>query len=122
MPKTQRVSPPGTRTRILSLSEKQREGRAVNAVAEMMMRNLLVPKIFLEPKGPKIFVKPKLVNTNTTFADLLAIDRAGSGDVHAVEIFFSQFKDPHVTKDFLEKLLPRAIQRVLEFRPVHFFI
>ncbi len=57
-----------------ALSERQREGRAVNAVAGLLMRKLFVPKIFLESKVP-----------NNLRVDLLAIDRAGSGDIHIVE-------------------------------------
>lgn len=56
-----------------TLSDKQRKGRAVNAVADLLQRRLLVPKIYLEPKG-------------SAFADVLAIDRAGSGDIHAVSV------------------------------------
>lgn len=54
------------------LTLRQQKGRAVNAVAEVLRKKLLVPNIYLEP--PYMAV------------DVLAVDRAGSGDLHAVEI------------------------------------
>ena len=49
-------------------------GRAKNAVQEYLIRKLLVPKIYLDAEwgGRRV--------------DVLAVDRAGVGDVHAVEI------------------------------------
>jgi len=49
-------------------------GRAKNAVQEYLIRKLLVPKIYLEAEwgGARV--------------DVLAVDRAGVGDVHVVEI------------------------------------
>jgi hypothetical protein len=57
-----------------SLTLRQQKGRAVNAVAEVLRKRLLVPNIYLEPRSPYITV------------DVLAVDRAGSGDLHAAEI------------------------------------
>jgi hypothetical protein len=51
-----------------------REGRAVNAVADFLRKMLYVPNIYLEPPSSIIA------------ADVLAVDRGGSGDLHAVEI------------------------------------
>jgi hypothetical protein len=56
------------------LTLRQREGRAVNAVAELLRRRLSVPNIYLEPPASLIS------------ADVLAVDRGGAGDLHAVEI------------------------------------
>ncbi|MGO9936926.1 MAG: hypothetical protein ACLPH3_04585 [Terracidiphilus sp.] len=56
------------------LTTRQREGRAINAVAELLRRKLSVPNIYLEPPA-------SLVS-----ADVLAVDRGGAGDLHAVEI------------------------------------
>src|SRR5271157_3199763 len=56
------------------LTLRQQKGRAVKAVAEVLRKKLLVPSIYLEPHSPYIA------------ADVLAVDRAGSGDLHAVEI------------------------------------
>jgi hypothetical protein len=57
-----------------TLTARQQKGRAVNAVAELLRKRLSVPNIYLEPRSPYIA------------ADVLAVDRAGSGDLHAVEI------------------------------------
>jgi hypothetical protein len=57
-----------------SLTLRQQEGRAVNAVAEMLRKRLSVPNIYLEPPSSLIA------------ADVLAVDRAGAGDLHAVTI------------------------------------
>jgi hypothetical protein len=57
-----------------SLTIRQQKGRAVNAVAELLRKKLSVPNIYLEPRFPSLAV------------DVLAVDRAGSGDLHAVEI------------------------------------
>jgi hypothetical protein len=59
---------------IRRLTSRQREGRAINAVAELLRRKLSVPNIYLEPS-------PSLIT-----ADILAVDRGGAGDLHAVEI------------------------------------
>ncbi len=56
------------------LTPRQREGRAINAVAELLRRTLSVPNIYLEPPVSLIA------------ADVLAVDRGGAGDLHAVEI------------------------------------
>ena len=58
----------------LRLTSRQREGRAINAVAELLRRTLSVPNIYLEPPASLIS------------ADILAVDRGGAGDLHAVEI------------------------------------
>lgn len=57
-----------------TLTLRQKEGRAVNAVAELLRKTLSVPNIYLEPHTSKLAV------------DVLAVDRAGSGDLHGVEI------------------------------------
>jgi hypothetical protein len=64
------------------LTLRQREGRAINAVAELLRRKLSVPNIYLEPP-------PTLIS-----ADILAVDRAGAGDLHAVEIKLKRDLDP----------------------------
>ena|SRR5208283_4985662 len=57
-----------------SLTLRQQRGRAVNAVAEGLRKKLLVPNIYLEPHSHPLAV------------DVLAVDRAGAGDLHAVLI------------------------------------
>ena len=54
---------------------QQLELRARNAVAEVLIKNLVVPKIFFEAPW-----------TRKSVPDVLAIDRGGTGDVHVVEI------------------------------------
>jgi len=110
-------------TRELTL--RQREGRAINAVAELLRRKLSVPNIYLEPPGSLIL------------ADVLAVDRGGSGDLHAVEIKMErdlspsegQRRRPYNQKDlnelnemwnakFREKLY--GIHRHLMSMPAHY--
>jgi hypothetical protein len=56
------------------LTLRQQKGRAVNAVAEVLQKKLMVPNIYLEPHIGSLAV------------DVLAVDRAGAGDLHAVEV------------------------------------
>jgi hypothetical protein len=57
------------------LSTSQLEGRLKNAAAEFLHHRLIVPKVFLEAAWPSY-----------RRIDLLAVDRAGSGDIHVVEV------------------------------------
>ena len=57
------------------LNVRTRHGRAVNAIAEFLRSDLTVPNIFLEPRA-----------FAASMIDVLAIDRAGAGDLHGVEI------------------------------------
>lgn len=66
------AAPSKVRAGATAISEEQRQGRAANAVAELLMRKLFVPKIYLKPSNFSI--------------DVLAVDRAGSGDIHGVRI------------------------------------
>jgi hypothetical protein len=58
------------------LAPKILEGRGKNAVAQLFTKHLIVPKIFFEAHWPN----------RTTVVDVLAVDRSGAGDLHAVEI------------------------------------
>jgi hypothetical protein len=60
-----------------SITPRQREGRAINVVADLLRRTLRVPNIYLEPP-PSVIA-----------ADVLAVDSGGAGDLHAVEIELS---------------------------------
>ncbi|HEX4032450.1 MAG TPA: hypothetical protein VHX20_18950 [Terracidiphilus sp.] len=64
------------------LTQRQRDGRAINAVAELLRRKLSVPNIYLEPPSSLIS------------ADILAVDRGGAGDLHAVEIKLGRDLNP----------------------------
>ena len=109
----------------VKLTSRQMEGRAINAVAELLRRKLSVPNIYLEPL-------PSLIS-----ADVLAVDRGGAGDLHAVEIklerelnpFEGQRRKPSSTKElnelhrvwyakYSEKL--KVIHRQVMSMPVYF--
>ena len=64
-------------TRRLSL--RQSNGRIANTVADLLRKKLTVPEIYLRPRLPGV-----------TGVDVLAVDHAGSGDIHGVEILFGQ--------------------------------
>jgi hypothetical protein len=57
------------------LSSRRTHGRGVNAVAELLRRHLSVPEIYLEPKI-----------SGVPAVDVLAVDKAGSGDFHIAEV------------------------------------
>ncbi len=58
------------------LSPQQRGARAKTAVAELLFRELIVPKVFVEAHWP---------DARHT-VDVMAVDRSGSGEVHVVEV------------------------------------
>jgi hypothetical protein len=61
----------------MTQAEMQQElGRAKNAIQDYLIRKLVVPKVYLD------------ADWNGKSVDVLAIDRAGVGDVHAVRIVF----------------------------------
>ncbi|MGP8250451.1 MAG: hypothetical protein ACLQHF_00345 [Terracidiphilus sp.] len=74
------------------LQTQQNLGRAKNAIQDYLIRKLLYPKVYLDAEW------------NGVHIDLLAIDRTGVGDVHAVRIAPVRFEDgpanwqEHVTK------------------------
>jgi hypothetical protein len=84
------------------LTDRTRHGRAVNAVAEYFRVKLAVPNIYFEPSS---LVTPRF--------DLLAVDRAGSGDLHAAEI-----KVPNIFVSSLSNL--RGYVARLKEWPAHF--
>lgn len=106
------------------LTIRQREGRAINVVAELLRRKLSVPNIYLEPPSSLIS------------ADVLAVDHGGAGDLHAVEIKlerdlspFEGQRQPSSPKEwneiyathhakYCEKL--QGIHRQLMSMPAHF--
>jgi hypothetical protein len=71
-----------------SLSPNKRiRGRAINSVAAFLRETLSVPEIYLEP-GISPTLRP----------DVLAVDRAGSGDIHVVELKLTKFSSPDAAK------------------------
>lgn len=104
MPRTQSIgSVPGSESQ--QINERQREGRAANAVADLLMRRLLVPKIFFEAKG-FVFSGERV--------DLLAIDRAGSGDIHVVKFKLSGTSSPS------KAVISNSVKALLNAVPAHF--
>ena len=58
------------------LSPLQQEARAKTAVAELLFRELIVPKVFVDAPWPG----------TRTVVDVMAIERSGTGDVHIAEV------------------------------------
>ncbi len=84
-------------------------GRAQNAVQTFLVRSLLIPKVYL---GADWYGR---------HIDVLAIDRAGSGDVHGVRLVpcDPRQRDSHGHSYLLEKAVLTAIQEFSDF-PIHF--
>jgi hypothetical protein len=59
-----------------TLSEEQQQSRAKNAVARFLFHELIVPKIFFDARWP----------SRRGRVDILAIDRAGAGEIHIVDV------------------------------------
>jgi hypothetical protein len=57
------------------VQELQQRGRTMNIIQEFLVHKLLFPKVYLD------------ADWNGNNVDVLAIDRSGSGDVHAVQIY-----------------------------------
>jgi hypothetical protein len=95
---------------VMAISEKQRKGRAANAVAGLLVRKLLVPKVYMGPKGLRIFMKPEFELNENPWIDVLAIDRAGSGDTHGVMIDLSPRRhlDQASFEDYLKFYIAKA--------------
>src|ERR1700679_2106144 len=85
----------------LRLSSRRIHGRAVNAVAELLCRHLSVPEIYLEPR---------ILGIAST--DVLAVDRAGSGDLHAVEV--------KAITEFLSRSQLKSLLTQVKSIPFHF--
>jgi len=58
------------------LSPTQQAARAENVIASLLDRKLIVPKIFFEAAWP----------ARKSRVDVLAVDKSGAGDIHAVEV------------------------------------
>lgn len=58
------------------LNVEQQHARVENAVAQFLCNALVVPKIFFEAQWP----------SRDNRVDVLAVDRAGAGEIHAVEV------------------------------------
>jgi len=58
------------------LDAEQRAARATNVVADLLFRQLIVPKVFFEANWPN----------RSSRVDVLGVDRSGSGEIHVVEV------------------------------------
>jgi hypothetical protein len=84
---------------MLEVQELQQRGRAMNAVQEFLVHKLLFPKVYLD------------VDWNGNTVDVLAIDRSGVGDVHAVRFVNWEvgLGDDHGYSSFLEKAVSAEV-------------
>lgn len=94
---------------IQELQNQHYLGRAKNAVQSFLIHKLLVPKVYLD------------ANWDGWNLDVLAIDRAGVGDVHGVRLVFWEpgRRDIHGYSAFLEKAISAAVEDFAGF-PGHF--
>ena len=94
---------------IQELQNQHELGRAKNSVQSFLIRKLLVPKVYLD------------VSLGDKAADVLAVDRAGIGDVHAVRLvpWEQGHNDDHGWSSYLEKRVSEKIEAFIDF-PAHF--
>ena len=85
---------------MIELQAQQEIGRAKNAIQDYLIRKLLLPKVYLD------------ADWGGATVDVLAIDRGGVGDVHAVRIVFGALQP--AAADILETV------KALEAIPSHF--
>jgi hypothetical protein len=85
----------------LRLSSKKVHGRVVNVVAALLRKNLYIPNVYLNPKIPGV-----------PAVDVLAVDRGGSGDLHAVDI--------KLVVELQSPAQRRTLVRTLKASPFHF--
>jgi hypothetical protein len=91
---------------LLELQIEHNRGRAKNALQEHLIHKLLFPKVFFDADwdGEKL--------------DILAVDRAGVGDVHGVRLVLwpSDLHDDHGYSAYLEKAVAAAVTEFVGFR------
>lgn len=89
-----------------SLTESQNFGRAKNAIGNFFDRKLVVPKIFFD------------ADWDGSVEDILAIDRAGVGDVHVTALTPCQTcPDAYIVfSTDLQALLVRLLSRRCQYR------
>ena len=94
-----------------SLTESQNFGRAKNAIGNFFDRKLAVPKVFFNAKW------------DGNIEDVLAIDRAGVGDVHLATLTPDFFRTSPDAFDFafshdLEALVSQLLSRRSQYRHI----
>jgi hypothetical protein len=91
---------------LLELEIDHYQGRAKNALQNHLVRKLLYPKVYFDADwdGGKL--------------DILAVDRAGVGDVHGVRLMLwpPDLGDDHGYSAFLEKAVAAAVTEIVGFR------
>jgi len=94
---------------IQELQTQHERGRAQNAVQSFLIRKLLVPKVYLD------------ANLGGKVADVLAVDRAGIGDVHAVRLvpWEQGHSDDHGWSIYLQTKVSEQLEEFVDF-PGHF--
>lgn len=90
---------------IQELEIQHNSGRAKNAIQSFFIRKLLIPKVYLDAKW------------DGWNLDVLAIDRAGVGDVHGVKLVHWEAGrlDNNGYSIFLETTVQSAIRDFIEF-------
>jgi hypothetical protein len=83
------------------LTSKRAHGRIVNVIASLLRKQLQIPNIYLSPRIPGV-----------DDVDILAVDRGGSGDLHAVDI--------KIAAKLSSPAQRRAIFQGLKASPFHF--
>jgi|SRR5271163_648934 hypothetical protein len=84
-------------------NEERQLGRAKNAVLTFLENKLIVPKIYLD------------ADWDGRHVDVLAIERDGAGDVHAVLLFANHSSgEAENVVDYLTKAIPPLIDRLLQ--------
>jgi hypothetical protein len=91
---------------LLELQIEHYRGRAKNALQDYLVRKLLYPKVYLD------------ANWDGGKFDVLAIDRAGVGDVHGVRLVLWEpgHADDHGYSAYLEKAVAAAVTEFVGFR------
>jgi hypothetical protein len=85
----------------LRLSTKMVRGRVANVIADILRKKLYIPNIYLSPKI-----------SGVPAVDILAVDRGGSGDLHAVSV------KPLI--EFHTRAQLRALLEEIKAQPFHF--
>jgi hypothetical protein len=102
---------------MIQIQAQQEIGRAMNAVQEYLIRKLLLPKVYLD------------VLWSGAPVQVLAVDRAGSGDVHAVwTMYLTPGIETGIASAAMGLYLPRAVEEMklwpaveeIKSRPTHF--
>ncbi|HET9742170.1 MAG TPA: hypothetical protein VFQ00_05415 [Terriglobales bacterium] len=76
------------------LTERELANRASTSVADFLFKRLMVPQVYIDVSWPN----------SKTRVDVLAIDRAGTGDIHVAEVLVLQGNSGQKLQQGLSKL------------------